>query len=131
MRLTNLFWTFKYPILVFLINQFVFNPLLVYQKLPWFDIPMHLLGGSVVALSGMQLLDEFRKDEKYQGSRFVSFLFVVSFVALIAVAWEWYEWLLSFIFSSSPQNINDTLKDLFFGIMGGMVGAIRIFAEVK
>lgn len=51
------------------------------------------------------------------------FVFVLSFVALIAVLWEFFEWGIDVVFRSATQGgLEDTLGDLFFGLLGGFFG---------
>ena len=118
MNVKQLFWAFRFPILVFVVSEIALDPIIV--RLPWFDKVMHVLGGIVVALSAVELLAIWHEEKKFSGSAVVRFLFIVSFVALIAVAWEWYEVLRAALSNTLPNSLEDTLADLAFGIGGAM-----------
>ncbi len=75
----------------------------LYWHYPWFDVPMHLLGGVVIATVLVAFFHEFRPK-----------LFVVA-AAAIFVGWEVFEFLLGFpreanyVFDTSLDLLNDTL----------------------
>lgn len=122
MNLKQLFWAFRFPILVFIINEIALDP--VYVRFPWFDLVMHVLGGVVIALSTVELLSILHKEKKFHATPFVNLIVVVSFVALIAVAWEWHEYLRMLLLNAPPNTLEDTLSDLALGVGGGAVTAL-------
>jgi hypothetical protein len=80
---------FIFPALVFLVNL----PLgFVYEIYPWFDIPMHFLGGVSIAFTSVLFLRLFEEKKMLKIRDEFLFLFVVTcFVAFVAVLWEFYE----------------------------------------
>lgn len=121
MNLKQLFWAFRYPILVFIINEIALDP--VYVRFPWFDMVMHALGGIVVALAAVEVLTIWQSEKKFWGTPFIRVLSIVSFVALIAVAWEWHEYLRMVLLNAPPNTLEDTLGDLALGIGGATIVA--------
>ena len=96
-----------------------------YWTYTWFDIPMHFLGGVWVAMvyfwinAKVEILNsEFNKFPKW----FPDLLFILSFVALVGVFWEFYEYGFDFLngktgmFQGSPA---DTMMDLLCDLLGG------------
>lgn len=96
----------------------------------WLDIPMHFLGGFWVAMISVYLISayQFPISNESLKQNFLSFLIVIlSFVALIGIFWEFYEFLNDFFLSSKnytqilQQGAADTIADLFFDLLGGTV----------
>jgi len=117
------------PVIVFLFNilLLVFG---VYNFLPWFDIPMHFIGGMSIAYFFICLVRFFENRISFN-SRFFEVLAVISFVSLVAVFWEFYEFFVSYFlpnYFSTPQ-IGDTLLDLFLGILGAFF--IGLFVRIR
>ena len=121
---------FIFPACVFVFSNFigmVFDAYLIY---PWIDIPMHFLGGLSIAFTGT-LFFNFFKEEGFIGinRRFLSVFLIVALVSLTAVLWEFYEFLMFYFFGILMQpSLNDTIGDLFMGLLGGLFGA-WVFAE--
>ena len=109
-----------------LVNQFVFNALQLYQRWWWFDIPMHIIGGFLVGLGTIYLVNVLQKEGTLKAPRWLIAIAVITMVAFAAVVWEWYEWLLMAFFHAPVQTWPDTLKDLFDGILGGIVSTLLI-----
>lgn len=101
----------------------------------WFDIPMHFFGGFWAAAVFINLGSRF----KVQGSRFwVDLILTLSFVALIGVLWEFFEFIYGSFASKAGMDVlsaeamkykginlyQDTIKDLFFDLLGGLAVAI-------
>mgnify|MGYP006914907401 FL=1 len=113
----------KLPTILFLISfsmlaviHVIALELFLYWSISWFDIPVHFLGGSVVAL-GLFTLHDLRI---YVKSRHLRPVPVVFIVLLVALAWEVFE-----IAAGVPIEANyviDTLTDISMGILGGLVG---------
>lgn len=120
-----LFWRdlFFAPGLVFaihVVSSFAFG---AYQRWSWFDIPMHFFGGLSIAVSGQVLLRVLQTQGQLIIRRawvWQSLLIVSAIVA--AVFWEFYEFLLDYFFGTLTQlGLQDTMGDLFFGMLGAMV----------
>jgi|TARA_Y100000310_G_C20695573_1_gene825453 hypothetical protein len=113
---------FIFPALVFLVNL----PLgFVYEIYPWFDIPMHFLGGVSIAFTSVLFLRLFEEKKMLKIRDEFLFLFVVTcFVAFVAVLWEFYELIVLVFFDLKYiLGIEDTLLDLAMGLLGGFFGA--------
>ncbi len=89
--------------------------LYLYWKVWWFDLPMHFLGGVVIALLAFTLYDL-----RIIPRSFISLFKVMLFVMLAAVIWEIYEYLAGTVYASNY--ILDTATDLFMGLSGGFIG---------
>ena len=113
----------KIPTVFFLITASIWAvihiialQLFLYWKFAWFDIPMHFIGGTVVAL-GIFTLRDLRI---LIPERWIAPSSVVLMVIVVAMVWEVYE-----LFIGVPIGdafIVDTLIDLSVGILGGLVG---------
>lgn len=117
---------FFFPILVFLLHAAAMIFLDVYRYFPSFDIPMHFLGGLVIAISLSLLLNEFQKN-KYIGKLkpLARITIVVCGTVTIAVLWEFHEFLLDqWLGTATQAGIADTMGDLALGMLGGAVGAV-------
>ena len=98
----------------------------LYYTIDIFDDVMHFGGGLAIAIVYVLLL-KIVQEEKVTGEMnpLISFMFVVSLVALTAVAWEFYEYLLDVFLPSEflrQPSIKDTMGDLFLGLVGGSLG---------
>lgn len=91
---------------------------------------MHFLGGFWTAMAFIYLISayQFPISKEAFNQNFLSFLIVIlSFVALIGIFWEFYEFLNDFFLSSKAyaqimqQGAADTIADLFFDLLGGTV----------
>lgn len=85
---------------------------------------MHFIGGITIGLS-FSLLLIFLQKKGYIGhmNEFVFFIFVISLVSLIALTWEFNEFILDLIDLKTRQiTIEDTMADLFLGLLGGCFG---------
>ena len=92
--------------------------LFLYWKYPLLDIPVHALGGAVVALGIFTFKDLFPK----YPSRLLYPIPVLSFVLLVALVWEVYELKIGI-----PIEVDfeiDTIMDLIMDILGGIIGYI-------
>lgn len=88
----------------------------LYWRYLWLDIPMHILGGAVVALAFFVPYDFGAPLPK----RWLSPLPVLLFVLLVALFWEAYEILIGIPFG--PDHTVDTISDLGAGLLGGALG---------
>ena len=120
---------FIFPFVVLIIHL-IFSFYEIYNTFSWIDIPMHFLGGLSIAFTSILFLRFFRRKGMLEIKRwFIFFFIVISLVALVAVLWEFYEFLLKYFFNLNTQpSLEDTLLDLFMGLVGGIAGVI-IFRE--
>lgn len=117
--------------LVMMIHVFgtaIFN---IYVTFPHFDIPMHFFGGFAIGILGTHVYDQVAA---YHGIKswlwWQELLFVMSFVVMVAVFWEFYEFILDvvvgrlFVVAKNQLSLIDTMGDLFFGWMGGVMAHV-------
>ncbi len=97
--------------LTFIVSRFVFEPANLYYELPWLDIPMHIWGGFLIGLL-IVALSFYNNTMKNRQFFFLS-LFLVMFI------WEVYEYQRGVILYDKLFDYFDTLKDVFFGFLGG------------
>ena len=115
-RLTTVFFLIASSVLATL--HIIALELFLYWHYEWLDLPMHFLGGSVVAL-GIFSLRDFRVPLV---KRYVSLIPVTLLVIAVALLWEFYE-----IMIGIPIELNhefDTSIDLLLGTLGGIVGYV-------
>ena len=125
---------FSKSVLIFLVVILLFHFIATfnywYWAYLWLDMPMHFLGGFWVAMAFVYLIFnyQFPIPSEFLKQNFLSFLIItLSFVALIGVLWEFYEFLSDFFLSSKnytqifQQGAADTMGDLFFDLLGGTV----------
>jgi len=92
--------------------------LYLYWTVPWFDIPMHFLGGFVIGLLALYLFyvsdwAEFPKD--HLGSIFTMTL---GSVLLVGLGWELWELFMGL--TDALNDLVDTFVDLVMDILGGI-----------
>jgi len=115
----------KLPTIFFLISASVLLvihvlslELFLYWKYLWLDIPIHALGGAVMALLFFTVHDLFPK----YPTRLMYPIPVLLLVLLIALAWEVFE-LRAGIPIEEDYEI-DTIVDLIMGMLGALMGYI-------
>ncbi len=104
-----------------------------YWSIPWIDMPMHFLGGFLVAMVFIWLsqkyFSQFLSNFLLSGNKnlFALIIITLGFVALIGVFWEFSEFLCDIFISTkgyawiAQQGVADTMSDLFFDFVGGLV----------
>lgn len=102
-----------------------------YWRLPWFDIPMHMAGGAFVACFFLYLFGERWKNFDMRANFFVTFTFGLGAVAMVGIAWEFYEYLSQVFIErrfdltcAAPGGLFDTLLDLFDDLFGGAIALL-------
>lgn len=103
------------------ISLFLGVNLSLYQSIWWLDKLSHLASGVLSAVMSVVILKSFALDQ--YNSQLFKVLFILSFTALIAVAWEVFEYIANIIIGSDIQNVittgvNDTMQDLIFALAG-------------
>lgn len=91
----------------------------LYWQYPWFDVPMHFLGGVIVALSVYAMLDFGLPLPKWS----VTLLTVLVFVFIVGVIWEVWE-VLAEVSTRERNYTFDTTLDLVMDMLGGVLGYI-------
>jgi hypothetical protein len=96
----------------------------------WYDVMMHALGGFAMAILGRMVWDYFVRDARIS-TPFLWLMqlgFVLGFVAIIGIGWEWFEGLcdvlLSFTYGVATAQLGliDTMLDLYFDLVGAFCG---------
>ena len=103
----------------------------VYNVWPSWDIPMHFAGGFVMALFGLAIHHAIaEKHHANKSPHWYHYLFVIGFVMLVAVSWEFHEYILDntvvlwYNWTPTQPSLPDTVLDLFLGWLGGTVAFI-------
>ncbi len=131
MNYFKLIYCFYLPAILFLVNKFIIGPFGFYQRWPWFDIPMHILGGMVITYSFILVLRKLDKEIIIKKRIFEIFI-IIGLLSFIMISWEFYEFVRRAIIIHAPQNtIEDTLLDLLMGLLGGLTTAITIKVTTK
>jgi len=97
-----------------------------YDRVPVMDIPMHFLGGVVIAWSGALLLGTLEKNGAVSNIHsVVVFGFLLCFVTTAATVWEFTEFVSDRLFDTGAQKgLEDTLGDMLVGMLGGIGPAL-------
>ena len=89
----------------------------LYWLYPWFDVPMHFLGGVTAALGYLSIHDFV----SFLPLAFYRFLPTVAFVLLVALAWEVFE-AAAGLTEGQLDYVVDTATDICLGLFGGSLG---------
>lgn len=96
------------------ISREVFERLHLYEEFIWLDIPMHLLGGFLLAgLFGSFALYKKKKP---------SYVLMISLFFIVASSWELYEYFIRQVTERSWYGLFDTIKDYCMGALGATIG---------
>jgi uncharacterized BrkB/YihY/UPF0761 family membrane protein len=108
--------TFFFAALILLaVVHVVALELYLYWKFPWFDIPMHLLGGISVAL-GYSIL------HTRLSPRLRTFSWYIAAVLLVGIGWEIFEYAAGISLAREESFLLDTALDLCMDTLGGILG---------
>ena len=100
---------------VFATLHFISLELYLYWKYLWLDMPVHVLGGSIVALGVFTA-----RDLRIIKNSHVKLVPVLVFVLIVALLWE-----VLGIYIEKPIEddfIFDTVSDIGLGLVGGLIG---------
>ncbi|OIK10938.1 membrane-spanning protein [Bacillus sp. MUM 116] len=100
---------------------------LFYIHHKWWDSSLHFYKGVYIGFIAITLFKELLTSQVREGmSRWVLFLFVLSFGSLVSVLWEIYEFIGDLTFTHTMQRggNTDTMYDLLFGFLGGLLIAL-------
>ncbi len=124
-KIKKLFIYFIPPVLFYLFHLFLDFTFDVYTRFSWFDNLMHFAGGIVLVITFFPLLTYFEKERNLKLDRIWKFIFVTSLVVLVAVLWEFYEFVMGYFFGFNWQpSVADTIGDLFLGMSGGIIAGL-------
>lgn len=113
---------FTLPASVFVLSNLIYLFTNLFETIFWLDDLFHFVGGASVGFMAFLFLG-FWKEKKMinPNSKFVLVLIIVSAVGFIAILWEFYEFLMvSCLDINWNMTYEDTLGDLFFGLLGGL-----------
>lgn len=89
----------------------------LYWQYLWLDIPIHFLGGVVVALG---VLSVFAFHEEYTFVR--GLVHTLAFVCIVGLLWEAFEFTAGIPIIEKNAVVADTILDLIMDVVGGFVG---------
>ena len=103
-------------LIVFL--EFIFIQAKLFKYVPHIGIGFHFVGGMAIAGISLYL---FRSAMLLQ-KRYIQSIFMLGCVALSAVGWEGFEWVIStYFYNNNLQgSLNNTMGDLYVGLAGGV-----------
>lgn len=124
--LQNAAWA---PLTVFTFYAVAAKGFDAYITYPWLDIPTHFCGGMaityfylVAVVHSQNLVDVF--------PRLIQLILSLGLAAISAVIWEFLEFSSDALWNTKMNlGVSDTLSDLFFGLLGGIV--VITFAAIK
>ena len=123
-------------ILFFPISVFALHVLAVaigaYSLFPWFDIPMHCIGGGSIAVSSFLFFRELHKRKQIGNIRpWVMVLLAVCLTTTMAVLWEFSEFFLDqhFVNLNAQVGLRDTMADLALGMIGGFIFSVALLRK--
>ena len=105
----------------------------LYNVWPWFDAPMHILGGFWVAtiiiafshkIPGLAFINVSATQNPRPKTTFlVTLLIIVSLTMFVGLVWEFYEYGLDNLnpYSVNLNNKADIMADLFFDFVGAAI----------
>lgn len=109
--------------ILFVFNLFIDSVLFLYDAFPYLDVPMHFFGGYLTALTVYENIVIHKKRFKIniKPAAFL-YMFIVGATALVAIAWEVYEWAHDQIYPRIfLQGTGDIVSDLVLGIGGALI----------
>ena len=120
------------PLTVFLLHVLFSACLGITKKLPGLDILSHFLGGIAIAFFFSVLADILRERGLISHlDRVVRQVLIFALTATAAVFWEFAEFVLDTYLGTHIQiDLQDTMSDIGFGILGGLA-FICIVAAVR
>lgn len=109
------------PAIVFLFNAVADFGFGVYAVFPWFDIPMHTLGGAAIGVLFLESYRILREENRVAPlPLWVAVVCGIGIVVLFAVLWEFFEFGVDTFFRTRMQpGVADTMLDLCLGMLGG------------
>ncbi len=118
-------------ILVIFVLHTLGNAFNWYWTFPWYDIPMHMMGGAFVAVVFLYLFGEKWRGFDIRSNFRMTLVFGLGFVALIGVGWEMYEYLSAVYLQNqyaltcgAPGGVFNSLMDLFNDLLGAALALL-------
>lgn len=99
----------------------------LYYLFWWLDNALHFLGGFEIVLVFNLLIKYFGLNLMGARVQLASLTIFLGLTALSGILWEFFEFFLNrYIVHIGFINYEDTLTDLFFDLLGGVVGFILV-----
>ena len=102
----------------------------------WYDIVAHILGGAWVGITFFYIFCQ--REKIFFSEKFIwNLIGALSFVALLGVAWELYEFTVDHIINIpydlalAQPSLVDTMKDLFNDLLGGFLASLYYWFAIK
>lgn len=103
----------------------------LYSNYKHFDTLMHGLGGLAIAFMFLTMQHEYKLSWWQHIPRPWKIIFILSFVALFGIAWEWYEFLSDQLFGTHNQpSLADTMHDLLLDLIGASLMCLVKFRSL-
>jgi hypothetical protein len=100
----------------------------LFDKFPYTGIVFHLVGGASMAVCMYYLFYKYLIKLPW----LLQMLYCIGQVSFAAVSWECFEWLQSCTSDHKMQvSLNNTMEDLFMGLLGGMFAWMCIYLVEK
>lgn len=100
-----------------------------YKIHPNVDIPLHLAGGFGGAMLAIAVHDDFKRRHKIgRTPGWYDLLFTLGFVSLVAIAWEFHEFVFdhtlvtNYRLAITQLSVADTIGDFLNGLIGAAAG---------
>ena len=107
----------------------------MYALFPWIDIPMHFVGGMTMTTTLIMLYKALQHINVIpQMHVAITKLFLFTAISTITIFWEFAEFSTDVFFGTHAQvSIPDTMKDMFLGMMGGLliISLFQFFPIIK
>lgn len=94
-----------------------------YYSIVWFDMLMHFLGGVWVAFILLWVFPIKILSKSY-------FLKLILGILFVGVSWEVFEIMFNNIIAGNPFDIIDTMSDLFFDMLGGILASFYFYKRI-
>jgi hypothetical protein len=119
------------PLAVFMLHCVASLGLDAYDRVPWIDVPMHVLGGLAIAYFFDRGLTVILPDGRRSvATARVERVLIFSLVCTAAVLWEFAEFVSDRLAGTDSQvGLQDTLGDLLVGMLAGLVYVMLRGAE--
>lgn len=123
------------PIIVFGVHVLLSKIVDMYALFPWIDIPMHFVGGMTMTTTLIMLYKALQHINLIpQMHAAITRVFLFTTISTITIFWEFAEFSTDVFFGTHAQvSIPDTMKDMFLGMLGGLlvISLFRIFPIIK
>lgn len=123
------------PALLFLFHLILSIKFHIYYTWPWFDVPMHFLGGASIALAaGIFFSHLYSRGVMKNMPRLMEIFLLISIAGLAGIIWEFAEFAGDYFLTnlSLQPSLADTMGDLASDLLGAFtVGIIYFFQYGK